>query len=116
MASTKVFAENIVDMKNHADDARTALLDMEAIMDNWIETLTNGMKDIWESDEYDKFRKDFEGDMAERKKAFDAMRRLLSAVDAGMSGSVAAFSYAARYRCMPSTKSPAAHASAALCR
>ena len=81
MASTKVFAENIVDMKNHADDARTALLDMEAIMDNWIETLTNGMKDIWESDEYDKFRKDFEGDMAERKKAFDAMRRLLSAVD-----------------------------------
>ena len=81
MASTKVFAENIVDMKNHADDARVALLDMEAIMDNWIETLTNGMKDIWESDEYDKFRKDFEGDMAERKKAFDAMRRLLRAVD-----------------------------------
>ena len=43
-------------------------------------------------------------------------RKLARAIVEGESGSPTAFSYAAKYRCIPSTRSPAAHASAALLR
>jgi len=82
MATHKIFAEETVDMKNQYQDALTALSDIRDLVKKWQRTLTEDMKGVWEGEDYDKFRKDFEGDIEGFTQADEAMCRVLSSVDA----------------------------------
>jgi hypothetical protein len=82
MAKHKIFAEETVDMKNQVQDGLTALSDIRDIVKAWRKKLTEEMKGVWEGDDYDKFRSDFERDIEGFDKADEAMGRLLQSVDA----------------------------------
>ena len=79
MASDKVFAEEIIDMKNKIEDARGELSLIRAVMNSWEATLTEGMGKIWKCDEYDQFRADFVKFLEEYRKADAALLALLQA-------------------------------------
>lgn len=82
MATHKIFAEETVDMKNQSYDGLTALSDIRDIVKAWRQRLTEDMKGVWEGDDYDKFRTDFERDIEAFDKADEAMRKVLLSLDA----------------------------------
>ena len=82
MASHKIFAEEIVDMKNAAEDGLIALADIRDFVRKWKKKLTEEMAGIWEGDDYDRFRADFEKDIEPYDKADEAMAHLLQSLKA----------------------------------
>ena len=75
-----VFAENLVDLKNHYADALGELVDIEAIVDKWDYQLRQDMKDIWKGKDYDKFVEEFAEDLEGNRKHIVEMRALISAL------------------------------------